>query len=76
MLSDENYFLMQADDLEKDTMQLQIINDDHLSNSQFVPMDSIANASGFQIAMHDQNSIGPRSSIEKIRANPTLAQAG
>ena len=46
---DEEYFMVPANDLDKDTMQLHIINDDHLSGSQFFNVgDSIISKSAVE----------------------------
>jgi hypothetical protein len=46
---DEEYFMVPANDLDKDTMQLHIINDDHLSGSQFFNVgDSLTSKSGVE----------------------------
>jgi hypothetical protein len=45
---DEEYFMVPANDLDKDTMQLHIINDDNQSSSQFFNHADSVNRSGIQ----------------------------
>lgn len=62
---DEDYFMVAANDLDKDTMQLQIINDDHLSGSYFFnPADSV-NKSGFDANLSSQVNMAGRMSLER-----------
>ena len=45
MLSDDEYFFVPANDLDKESIQIQMINEDHGSNV-YVPADSVINKSG------------------------------
>ena len=45
MLSDDEYFFVPANDLDKESIQIQVINDDHGSNV-YAPAESVHNKSG------------------------------
>ena len=57
--------MVPANDLDKDTMQLQIIADDRISDSRFMPVDTATNKSGNFGAFSQVEGIAQRNSLER-----------
>ena len=55
-ISDDDFMMMPVNDLDKDTMQLQIIDADHMSGSLFFnPEQSCTNKSALEAAANPGN---------------------